>query len=81
LLRASYLLNAFLTPSFWQGYKRLESFLNIQAGSPSQAQLKEAVQATLRWAWKQNQYVEEQAAQLHMLTGWEQLVEVGTDSG
>jgi hypothetical protein len=24
--------------------------------------------------------VEEQAAQLHMLTGWEQLVEVGTDS-
>ncbi|GAQ82869.1 nuclear pore complex protein Nup205 [Klebsormidium nitens] len=67
---------AALSDALMQGYKRLESYLNLQAGSSTQEELKEAVQATLRWAWKQNQYVEERSAQLHMLTGWQQLVEI-----
>ncbi|KAJ8436841.1 hypothetical protein Cgig2_026165 [Carnegiea gigantea] len=38
--------------------------------------LREAIQQLLRWAWKYNRNLEEQAAQLHMLTGWSQTVEV-----
>lgn len=38
--------------------------------------LRESVQQLLRWAWKYNRNLEEQAAQLHMLTGWSQIVEV-----
>ncbi|KAK9666246.1 hypothetical protein RND81_14G171000 [Saponaria officinalis] len=32
--------------------------------------LREMIQRLLRWAWKYNRNLEEQAAQLHMLTGW-----------
>lgn len=38
--------------------------------------LREAIQQLLRWAWKYNRNLEEQAAQLHMLTGWSQTVEI-----
>ncbi|XP_021855676.2 nuclear pore complex protein NUP205 [Spinacia oleracea] len=38
--------------------------------------LREIVQQLLRWAWKYNRNLEEQAAQLHMLTGWSQIVEI-----
>ncbi|XP_021760813.1 nuclear pore complex protein NUP205-like [Chenopodium quinoa] len=38
--------------------------------------LREMVQQLLRWAWKYNRNLEEQAAQLHMLTGWSQIVEI-----
>ena len=38
--------------------------------------LREMVQQLLRWAWKYNRNLEEQAAQLHMLTSWSQIVEV-----
>ncbi|XP_010688007.2 nuclear pore complex protein NUP205 [Beta vulgaris subsp. vulgaris] len=38
--------------------------------------LRESVQQLLRWAWKYNRNLEEQAAQLHMLTGWSQIVEI-----
>lgn len=38
--------------------------------------VKETVQQLLRWGWKYNKNLEEQAAQLHMLTGWSQIVEV-----
>ncbi|KAK8962834.1 hypothetical protein KSP40_PGU009570 [Platanthera guangdongensis] len=37
---------------------------------------RESVQQLLRWAWKYNKNLEEQAAQLHMLTGWSHMVEV-----
>lgn len=37
---------------------------------------KETIQQLLRWGWKNNKNVEEQAAQLHMLNAWSQLVEV-----
>ncbi|PKU70654.1 hypothetical protein MA16_Dca018731 [Dendrobium catenatum] len=38
--------------------------------------LREGIQQLLRWAWKYNKNLEEQAAQLHMLTGWSHIVEV-----
>ena len=38
--------------------------------------VKETIQQLLRWGWKHNKNLEEQAAQLHMLTAWSQVVEV-----
>ncbi|XP_020571506.1 nuclear pore complex protein NUP205-like [Phalaenopsis equestris] len=38
--------------------------------------MREATQQLLRWAWKHNKNLEEQAAQLHMLTGWSHIIEV-----
>lgn len=38
--------------------------------------VRETIQQLLRWGWKYNKNLEEQAAQLHMLTGWAQIVEV-----
>eukprot|EP00250_Pteridium_aquilinum_P027366 c3475_g1_i1 orf=80-5854(+) len=61
----------------WQEYKRLEIQQNISFNEQRQVALREAVQHLLRWGWKFNKNVEEQAAQLHMLVGWSQLVEVG----
>lgn len=39
-------------------------------------ELRDVIQQLLRWGWKYNKNLEEQAAQLHMLTGWSQIVEV-----
>lgn len=39
-------------------------------------ELRESIQQLLRWGWRYNKNLEEQAAQLHMLTGWSQIVEV-----
>lgn len=38
--------------------------------------LKESIQQLLRWGWKYNTNLEEQAAQLHFLTAWTHIVEV-----
>lgn len=38
--------------------------------------VRETIQQLLRWGWKYNKNLEEQAAQLHMLAGWSQVVEV-----
>ncbi|KAH7572401.1 hypothetical protein JRO89_XS04G0250200 [Xanthoceras sorbifolium] len=38
--------------------------------------VRDTIQQLLRWGWKYNKNLEEQAAQLHMLTGWSQIVEV-----
>ncbi|KAK9141697.1 hypothetical protein Syun_011097 [Stephania yunnanensis] len=38
--------------------------------------MRETVHNLLRWGWKYNKNLEEQAAQLHMLTGWSQIVEI-----
>ena len=40
--------------------------------------VRETIQQLLRWGWKYNKNLEEQAAQLHMLIGWSQVVEVYT---
>lgn len=61
----------------WQEYKRVELQQNISFNEQRQAVLRDAVQQLLRWGWKYNKNIEEQAAQLHMLVGWSQLVEVG----
>ncbi|KAI4377146.1 hypothetical protein MLD38_014827 [Melastoma candidum] len=38
--------------------------------------VRKSVQLLLRWAWKYDKNLEEQAAELHMLTAWSQLAEV-----
>ncbi|KAG0620095.1 hypothetical protein M758_4G188900 [Ceratodon purpureus] len=60
----------------WQEYKRLEVQYNLLVNGQKQSELREALQQLLRWAWKRNKNLEEQAAQLHMLVGWSQLVEI-----
>lgn len=40
------------------------------------SELRASIQQFLRWAWRYNKNLEEQAAQLHMLSGWSQIVEV-----
>ncbi|KAL6006312.1 hypothetical protein ACLOJK_040359 [Asimina triloba] len=56
------------------------NFRNPQLSSISSegelVELRELIQQLLRWGWKYNKNLEEQAAQLHMLTGWSQMVEV-----
>ncbi|KAG8376000.1 hypothetical protein BUALT_Bualt09G0017500 [Buddleja alternifolia] len=39
-------------------------------------EVRDVIQQLLRWGWKYNKNLEEQAAQLHMLTSWSQIVEV-----
>ncbi|XP_031489765.1 nuclear pore complex protein NUP205 isoform X2 [Nymphaea colorata] len=39
-------------------------------------ELKNSIQQLLRWGWRYNRNLEEQAAQLHLLVAWSQLVEV-----
>ncbi|KAJ7534968.1 hypothetical protein O6H91_12G012900 [Diphasiastrum complanatum] len=60
----------------WQEYKRLEVQYNLSVNEQRQKDFREVVRELLRWAWKRNKHLEEQAAQLHMLVGWCQLVEV-----
>ncbi|XP_077210823.1 nuclear pore complex protein (DUF3414) isoform X2 [Tasmannia lanceolata] len=56
------------------------NFLNPQLSSLNSegelGDLRESIQQLLRWGWRYNKNLEEQAAQLHMLTGWSQIVEV-----
>ncbi|CAN6456375.1 unnamed protein product [Victoria cruziana] len=40
------------------------------------AELKNSIQQMLRWGWRYNRNLEEQAAQLHLFVAWSQLVEV-----
>ncbi|KAL8128568.1 hypothetical protein V2J09_017723 [Rumex salicifolius] len=53
-------------------YPQLSSFGN----ETELNEAREMIQQLLRWAWKYNRNLEEQAAQLHMLTGWSQIVEI-----
>ncbi|XP_059635097.1 nuclear pore complex protein NUP205 [Cornus florida] len=39
-------------------------------------EVRDTIQQLLRWGWKYNKNLEEQAAQLHMLAGWSQIVEI-----
>ncbi|MQL73492.1 hypothetical protein Taro_005836 [Colocasia esculenta] len=56
------------------------NLLNPQLGSVGTefdaGNLKETIQQLLRWGWKYNKNLEEQAAQLHFLAAWSQIVEV-----
>lgn len=68
----------FLCPFFLSPQKC--NLFNPQMSSfTSEAELnevREVIQQLLRWGWKYNKNLEEQAAQLHMLTSWSQIVEV-----
>ncbi|PIA65680.1 hypothetical protein AQUCO_00100883v1 [Aquilegia coerulea] len=50
--------------------------LSSYESEPELNDLKETIHHLLRWCWKYNRNLEEQAAQLHMLAGWSQIVEV-----
>ena len=50
--------------------------LHTQLSESEKGELKESFHHLLKWAWRYNKNLEEQAAQLHMLTSWSQIVEV-----
>ncbi|CAH2060609.1 unnamed protein product [Thlaspi arvense] len=60
-------------------WQKLHSGFPLVDTFPNAAELnevRETVQQLLKWGWKYNRNLEEQAAQLHMLAGWSQIVEV-----
>ncbi|XP_068641134.1 nuclear pore complex protein NUP205 isoform X2 [Aristolochia californica] len=64
-----------LREKLWQ----MCNFRNPRPISVSEAdlcELRESIHDLLKWGWKYNKNLEEQAAQLHMLSGWSQIVEV-----
>ncbi|KAK4397040.1 Nuclear pore complex protein [Sesamum angolense] len=65
--------------SLWQKCNLYNSQLN--SGEAELNEVREAIQQLLRWGWKYNKNLEEQAAQLHMLTSWSQIVEVSVSRG
>ncbi|ESQ37635.1 hypothetical protein EUTSA_v10002339mg [Eutrema salsugineum] len=60
----------------WQklhsGFPLVDSFPNVSELN----KVRETIQQLLKWGWKYNRNLEEQAAQFHMLAGWSQIVEV-----
>ncbi|XP_050229098.1 nuclear pore complex protein NUP205 isoform X2 [Mercurialis annua] len=60
----------------WQRFNSVYHELSNLDGEAEINDVREAIQQLLRWGWKYNKNLEEQAAQLHMLTGWSQIVEV-----
>ncbi|CAD6247641.1 unnamed protein product [Miscanthus lutarioriparius] len=62
--------------AFHEKLLQMSQELNPQLSENEKAGLKESFHHLLKWAWRYNKNLEEQAAQLHMLTGWSQIVEV-----
>ncbi|CAM8929010.1 unnamed protein product [Rhodiola kirilowii] len=62
--------------SLWQKYISMSSQLSSVGGEEELNSVRETIQQLLRWGWKHNKNLEEQAAQLHMLTSWSQIVEI-----
>ncbi|KAH9317382.1 hypothetical protein KI387_019151, partial [Taxus chinensis] len=60
----------------WQEYRQFETQSNSVLNPKRLADLKDTVQQLLIWGWKYNKNLEEHAAQLHVLVGWSQVVEV-----
>ncbi|XP_048227687.1 nuclear pore complex protein NUP205 isoform X2 [Ricinus communis] len=60
----------------WQKFNSVYPQLSNFGSEAELNDVREAIQQLLRWGWKYNKNLEEQAAQLHMLTGWSQIVEV-----
>ena len=50
--------------------------LRTQLSESEKGELKGLFHHMLKWAWRYNKNLEEQAAQLHMLTSWSKIVEV-----
>ncbi|BFG30501.1 hypothetical protein CerSpe_167750 [Prunus speciosa] len=53
----------------WQKFKSVHHQLSNIGSDVELNDVKETIQQLLRWGWKHNKNLEEQAAQLHMLTG------------
>lgn len=62
--------------SFGQKFNSVYPQLSTIGSDLELNDVKETIQQLLRWGWKHNKNLEEQAAQLHMLTGWSHVVEV-----
>lgn len=60
----------------WQKYNSAYAQASNLGSEVELNNVRETVQQLLRWGWKYNKNLEEQAAQLHMLTAWSQIVEV-----
>lgn len=60
----------------WQKFTLSNPQLSTFGSEVELNEVRDTIQQLLRWGWKYNKKLEEQAAQLHMLTGWSQVVEV-----
>ncbi|XP_031097713.1 nuclear pore complex protein NUP205 isoform X1 [Ipomoea triloba] len=60
----------------WQKYNLYNPQLSSFGTDAELNEIRETVQQLLRWGWKYNKNLEEQAAQLHVLTGWSHVVEI-----
>ncbi|ESW10307.1 hypothetical protein PHAVU_009G198200 [Phaseolus vulgaris] len=60
----------------WQKYNSAYTQASNIGNEVELNNVRETIQQLLRWGWKYNKNLEEQAAQLHMLTAWSQIVEV-----
>ncbi|RAL44221.1 hypothetical protein DM860_016467 [Cuscuta australis] len=60
----------------WEKYNLHDPQLSSFGTEVELNEIRETIQQLLRWGWKYNKNLEEQAAQLHMLTGWSLVVEI-----
>ncbi|XP_019417069.1 PREDICTED: nuclear pore complex protein NUP205-like isoform X7 [Lupinus angustifolius] len=60
----------------WQKYTSTYLQVSNLGSEVELNDVRETIQQLLRWGWKYNKNLEEQAAQLHMVTAWSQIVEV-----
>ncbi|KAL5838519.1 hypothetical protein ACOSQ3_015688 [Xanthoceras sorbifolium] len=60
----------------WKKFNNVYPQLSNFGSEAELNDVRDTIQQLLRWGWKYNKNLEEQAAQLHMLTGWSQIVEV-----
>lgn len=67
---------AALRDKLWQKCNIVYPHISSFGSEVELTEVKDTIQQLLRWGWKYNKNLEEQAAQLHMLTGWSQIVEV-----
>ncbi|KAJ4837663.1 hypothetical protein Tsubulata_013874 [Turnera subulata] len=67
---------ASLRDKLWQKFNLVYPQLSNFGNEAELSDVREMIQQLLRWGWKYNRNLEEQAAQLHTLSGWSQIVEV-----
>ncbi|MBA0547915.1 hypothetical protein Golob_019046 [Gossypium lobatum] len=65
-----------LRDKLWQKFNSVYPQLSNFGNEAELNEVRETIQQLLRWGWRYNKNLEEQAAQLHMLTGWSHIVEV-----
>lgn len=62
--------------TLWQKFNLYNAQPSTLGSEAELNEIREATQQLLRWGWKYNKNLEEQAAQLHLLTSWSQIVEI-----